>query len=476
MDNPESQQDALNLCRPGSPELEQIQVFLEERLIAHQVPGAAVGVLANGTAHVFTAGVTSVENPLPVTADTLFQIGSVTKTLTAAAILRLAEMKELCLDEPVRSYLPDLALWSDATAREMTVRHLLTHSSGLEGDWCVDCGDGYDALANFTHRLHELRLVAPPGRYFSYSNPGFLLAGRVLEVIARRPYEHAIRDLLLAPLGMSRSCFHPAEVMTQRFAVGHVDRHGEPSTARPWHIGRTHHASGGLTCPISDLLRWARCHLADQATSDGAPVLSLAGRRSMREKCLDSVPFHQWIGMPWSLDDRGGVAVVSHGGVTHGQVASLVLAPARALAVAVLTNAAGGGALASEVTEHILTRAVGMAASAQTLPEPVAIPDQLLQQYRGVYGSRQTTFTIVPKGDSRLSVDVEVRGYPMEDAAPLRYPTEMWAFAQPDQAFQEFPPRPGSVRTLFIRDGEGRVAYVRSSRLYPRIGSGGSPA
>jgi CubicO group peptidase (beta-lactamase class C family) len=100
-----------------------------------RVPGVAVGVLHNGQEHVAGFGVTSVEHPLPVNADTLFQIGSITKTFVGTAAMRLVEMGKLGLDVPVRAYLPDLRLASEQVASKVTLRHLFTHTGGWVGDY-----------------------------------------------------------------------------------------------------------------------------------------------------------------------------------------------------------------------------------------------------------------------------------------------------------------------------------------------------
>src|SRR5689334_1794941 len=117
---------------------EQIQAAMER----YGVPGVAVGIAYGDEEYLAGYGVTSVENPLPVTPDTLFQIGSTTKTMTATAIMRLVDMGKLELDAPVRQYLPDLALKDPTTAEKVTVKHLLTHTAGWLGDFFAETGWG----------------------------------------------------------------------------------------------------------------------------------------------------------------------------------------------------------------------------------------------------------------------------------------------------------------------------------------------
>src|SRR5436853_4346191 len=119
-----------------------VRVAMEET----KTPGVAVGLLHDGKEHVAGFGVTSLENPLAVTPDTLFQIGSITKTFTGTAAMQLVEDGKLDLDRPVREYVPDLRLADEDVAAAVTMRHLLTHTGGWEGDFIDDLGAGDDAL------------------------------------------------------------------------------------------------------------------------------------------------------------------------------------------------------------------------------------------------------------------------------------------------------------------------------------------
>src|SRR2546430_623690 len=120
---------------------------VEAAMTHFQVPGVALGLWHDGQEHMAGFGVTNVNHPLPVDADTLFQIGSTTKTVTATAAMRLVERGVLDLDAPVRTYLPDLRLADDDVAARVTLRHLFTHTAGWEGDVFDDTGAGDDAPA-----------------------------------------------------------------------------------------------------------------------------------------------------------------------------------------------------------------------------------------------------------------------------------------------------------------------------------------
>src|SRR4051812_7177596 len=146
------------------------------------VPGAAVGVHLTGDDYVVTTGVTSIEAPVPVDEHTLFQVGSTTKTVTGTVVMSLIEQGLLALDAPVSDYLPELRLADEKATAVVTVRHLMTHSGGFLGDVYEGESWGDDALAAWAGTLATAPQIFSPGEAFSYSNAGFLLLGRLVEV------------------------------------------------------------------------------------------------------------------------------------------------------------------------------------------------------------------------------------------------------------------------------------------------------
>src|SRR5215813_2885896 len=170
---------------------------VEGRAEKFGIPGAAAGVWAGGSESYACHGVTSSVNPLPIDRDTLFLIGSVSKSYTAAALMVLAEQGKVELAAPVRRYLPEFALHDTKAAAEVTVLQLLNHTAGLEWRLSADTGEGDDALARHVACLAETELIAQPGTRASYSQVGYNVVGRIIEKVTRLTYEHAVSDLLL---------------------------------------------------------------------------------------------------------------------------------------------------------------------------------------------------------------------------------------------------------------------------------------
>ena len=219
-----------------------------------QVPGLAIGIFREGIHACAGFGVTSVENPLPVHADTLFQIGSISKTFTATAAMCLVERGKLELDAPIRTYLPDFRLADENAAATVTLRHLLTHSGGWE-DRMRDTGESDDAVAGLVASLLDVPQMFAPGTNWSYSNTGLTVAGRVIEAVTGKVYDDALHELVLEPLGLDRTFLRPMDVMTYRFATGHRPSPSGAQVVRRWIVPRQARPAGGVITSARQLLR-----------------------------------------------------------------------------------------------------------------------------------------------------------------------------------------------------------------------------
>ena len=422
------------------------------------VPGVAVGILHDGQEHVAGFGVTNVEHPLPVTPDTLFQIGSITKTFTGALAMRLVEMGRLDLDAPIRAYLPGLRLSDESAAARVTMRHLLTHTGGWVGDYFNDFGYGDDALAKMTTKLADLPQLTPLGEIWSYNNAGFYLAGRVIEMVTGKSFEAAMRELVLDPLGLSLSFFFPEKVITHRFVVGHNVVDEQPRVARPWAVGRAIHPAGGIVSNAKDLLRYARFLTGDGTALDGTRLLTPESLALMQTPLFPATGISM-IGLTWFIAMAGEDKVIRHGGGTKGQVTEFVVAPGRGFACAILTNSEMGSALCYEVSQWALRHYLGAA-----LPEaiPLEWPLEKLAPYVGRYESTLSLFELsLSDGGLRLQVTYK-GGFPTPDSPPPpeQPPPVRVALYAEDRLIVLDPPFK-DARGEFLRDAEGRIVWLR---------------
>ena len=384
--------------QPG-PALAELIAPLMKRYV---VPGLAVGVISGGDEFLRGFGITSVENPLPVDANTIFVSGSLTKTVIATTVTRLVDHQKLELDAPIRTYLPGLRLADESVASAVTLRHLMTHTAGWVGDDFEgeDSGLGDDALARAIASLGDRPQVSPLGSVWSYNNSAFWLAGRVVEVVTERPLEAAISELIFRPLGMTNTFFFEADAITRRFAVGHtVGNSAELTIARPWSTTRAHHAAGGMLTTITDLMTYARFHLGDGRARDGTRVLSPDALRSMQKPLFPGAG-PESAGIGWVVRELEAHHVVSHGGDWNGQQALLTLVPDSGLAIGTLANS-GQARLANDaIAAWALRRYLGAA-----FPEPVPVEreDERLNTLVGRYALPGKAIEIVRRG-TRLAV------------------------------------------------------------------------
>jgi CubicO group peptidase (beta-lactamase class C family) len=416
-------------------------------------------VLADGEEEVACLGVTSIENPLEVTPETLFQIGSIGKTYVAAAAMRLVEEGKLALDEPVRTYLPDLRLADSGAAERVTLRHLLTHTGGWVGDYFDDLGLGDDALARGVERMANLDQLTPLGEVWAYNNAGFYLAGRVLEVATGRPFETALHELVLEPLGLERSFFFPHEVITHRFAVGHVLGENEKAAvSREWWIGRVAHAAGGIVCSLEDLLRYARFAF------DGAPLLRRESFAELRRPQFPVGGDVDAVGLAWMLREVEGVQLMAHDGGTSGQISTLVVAPDRRFAFACLTNHQHGGRLMQRLTNPVLEAYLGVSEPA---PEAVEVKPERLAEYAGRYSAAMADLEVAVV-DGGLEARATMKGgFPRPDSPPPPPPPPAtFLFCGEDDVFCPEGFWEG-LRAQFLRGPDGEIAWLRlGGRIY----------
>ncbi|WBP84551.1 serine hydrolase domain-containing protein [Kitasatospora cathayae] len=448
----------------------QLSEFVAATAEGLGIPGVAVGVLVNGQEVFASHGVTSIDHPLPVDERTLFHLGSVSKTFTATALMRLVAEGRVDLDAPVRRYVPELRLADEQAAEQITVLNLLNHTAGL--DWnLIDPGDEDGTLAGFVGKLAELPLVAPPGTRASYSQAGYNLVGRIIENVTGQSYEQAVAALLLEPIGLSNTFFDLDEVMVRKFAVGYNrDGDGTLRAARPWKSyqagARGNNPGGGIVSSVSDLLAWARFQLGG-----GDGLLPAGTLHGMRERTVElrGSSLGDGFGIGWFLREVNGVRTIGHGGSGNGQFADLVIVPERNFAVVALAAGPDGYVLTQAVTRWALEHCLGLA---ERDPEPIAHDEQRAREVAGRYESDVMNLDILTDG-TRLTLAVgikpEIRAASDVDM-PADYPAATMGFLPGDA--DEYLITEGGLkgqRGFFTRDSAGAVVGVDlGGRLFGR--------
>lgn len=432
-----------------------------------RVPGVSVGVWHRGRENSAGFGVTSLENPLPVTTDTLFQVGSISKTFTGTVLMRLVEQGRVDLDVPVRRYIKDFKLRDKQVAKKITLRHLLTHTGGWVGDYFNDFGNGDDALDKMVRSLARLEQVTPLGEFWSYNNTGFNIAARIIEVATRKPYEQAVQEMLFDPLGLKMTFFFPSDILiTHRFVVGHSRDGKIVKVARPWAIGRAGNGVGGVVSTVRDLLKYARFHMGDGKSERGKRILQRRTLKAMRVPQVDSGGRGQMC-ITWFMRQANGLQIFSHGGATHGQQAGLYFIPQKDFALAVLTNSDDGGIITDDALKWALKIYFD---AAIPKPKPIKKTASELQEYKGRYELPLSAFDLRVKQGYLVLHELPRGGFPTPDtpAGPVGPPVR-FALYEKDRLIGLDEPFKGGLEEFF-RGPNGKLRYLRlSGRLHKKI-------
>ena len=375
---------------------------VERELARWSVPGIVVGVLRDGEVATRAFGVAKLTSGEVLRDDALFRVASISKVFTATLAMLLADDGLLDLDAPVARYLPDLRLADEAARRAITMHHLLSHQSGLHGDFFVDLGLGEDALARAVARFYRLRQWTAPGELWAYCNSGFHLAGRAIEVVAGQSFDQVMRERLFAPLGLERACFFAHEAIVWPHAAGHNQTRpgADEHISAPQGYPRNRLPAGGVIANAPDLLRFAAFHLGD-GTAGAQRLLPAASLRAMREPQIDAGNFADAWGIGWDIRTIDGARVIAHGGSINGFQTQLTLVPEQGVAVAILTNSGRGSAAIRGIEAAALAECCGLRASP---PARVALPDAELARFAGRYTQPLLEFVVtVDSGALRVA-------------------------------------------------------------------------
>lgn len=425
------------------------------RAVAHAaleelaVPGAAIALFTETQRLSVSLGVTSVEDPLPVTPSTRFRVASLTKAVVATALARLHEQGVLGLSEPLRRYLPELELQDPLARDQVTLRDVLSHRGGWRD---VLAAGPAASLEEAVGALAACPPLTPHGQLWSYSNSGYVLAGRALEVCARMPFEQAVRQLVLDPADMGDSTFDLGDMITRRAAIGHTVAGGRARVVRPWDDPTWSHPSVGLGTTPDDLVRFLSLHVDAGRVRGGARVLEADTAALLhRPQTAD-----REIALPWFHAEIDGVRLLTMGGGMLGCGTYLAMAPDFGLGIVVLTNAAGH-AFDRRISAWILRETLGI----EDRVAPGEIDPDRLREFEGRYrGSYQELDLRAAAGGLVVSTTRTGVGVGGATGQPPVAGPRLVRFHADDRIVEDDPDR-NYMRGSFIRDADGRVALLR---------------
>jgi CubicO group peptidase (beta-lactamase class C family) len=380
------------------------QARLDELAAEHHVPGASLAVLHDGAIGEAATGVLNVQTGVETTPKSLFQIGSITKVYTATVVMQLVEEGRIELETPIVEALPELRLADPERAREVTIRHLLSHTSGIEGDHFEDTGRGDDVLARYVASCAKLGFSHPVGATMSYCNTGYVIAGRLIEVLCEATWDEALRARVLEPLGLAHTVTLPEEALRFRAAHGHEHDEGRPPRlTSAWGLPRSSGPAGAICATAADTVAFARAHLEGR----------LPFAEAMREPQVE-IP-DRWTlgshwGLGWILFDWDGRRVFGHDGATIGQAALLRVVPDAGVAIALLANGGNVRDLYADLFGELLAELCDL-----RMPDPLAPPAHRphvdAARFAGRYERVGSRLDFEAGDDGSLAARLETTGY-----------------------------------------------------------------
>jgi CubicO group peptidase (beta-lactamase class C family) len=435
--------------------------FAEDSRLKYGVPGIVLGILHEGDVKAAGFGVTNLDHPLGVNDQTFFQIGSISKTFSGTLIMKMVEEGKIDLDATVHTYVPEFKVADVQVSEKVTIRHLLTHTSGWFGDLFLDTGPGDDAASKYVSEMADLEQLAPIGQVWSYNNAGFVLLGYIIEQIRGQSYQGTLQEKILEPLGLNNTFFDPGDVITYRFATGH---NGD-QVARPWPLPRAVYPAGGITCSVHDLLAYAKFHMGDGSLAGGECLLQKESLLKMQTPTVNVWKQEHW-GLTWAVDDTYNTRLVSHGGGTTGQVSQLIFAPQHDFAVAVFTNSGEGGRVTQEVTRQALKAYLGIEI---VDPEPLEASAEQLAPFVGDYTRPFADVHLGLLGGRLVGQLLFKMGFPTKDSPPPPAPPPFTLGMIEEDRLMILDGPMKSSKVDIIREADGSIGWLRAGRIHKRV-------
>jgi CubicO group peptidase (beta-lactamase class C family) len=440
-----------------------MQELLEDTAARLGVVGAQLAVFDGAQVLTVACGYRNRELALPVTTDTLFQIGSTTKLFNAALVLSLVDAGRLDLDCPVCEYLPNFRLADVSAERTVTLRQLLSMSAGLDNGPYYDFGRGDDALGRYVEMFSGIPQVFRPGLAFGYSNAATCVAGHVAAHVCGHSWEKLLEERIWRPLGLSQSALFAEDMLQHPLALGY--RHTTPGApaerTRVWSSTRAQGPSGSLTCSSAgDLIALARMFLDQGRSVGGRQVLSAHAVDIMhtpRVQLPTRLIADQWCVGPYRKE-WDGHALYGHSGTNRSGSSMLLWCPKKNIAIATLVNvAAQGYPLAEAIFATIFPDMFGIKKPASVTPQNVAAVSTDARRYAGRFEAFGMSCTFAVR-DGSLRLQATTAYSPEDDVEDCEL------IPLGDHRFLPVDPRVSGQRNWDLAfwgdDGQGRPTHL----------------
>jgi len=310
-----------------------VDTYLSSVLNESAIPGAAVAV-TRGDRVLLVRGYGVDSQDTPVTEESLFRIASLSKSFTALAVMQLVDAGLLDLDDPVQEHLPEFQL-ADPRAGQITVRHLLNHTSGLTDAQVPEVSRPQPSTpTEATTSLRSARLASTPGRSYSYHNPNYHVAARLVEVLSHEPFSQYLRRHIFEPAGMTSTTSTVTDDQpVPGLADGHVVAYGHAIPVSG--LGGFTVGDGGIVSTAADMARWLTVNANGGRAADGTRIVSARGMRLLHTPSSPQVKY----ALGWDTDGAEAPRRLEHSGTLHTFSAEEALWPGSGYGVVLLFNA-----------------------------------------------------------------------------------------------------------------------------------------
>lgn len=367
---------------------EDLQLRLEELLARHALPGAVAGIWQNGRYVEAAAGIRNLNTGDPMTPDTAFITGSVTKIWTTTLVMTLVDEGVIDVDRPIVEYAPDVRFGADREAAEaMTMRRLLDHSSGLDtGDLFVAAREYPEGVEDYLPAMAAAQSFTAPGRWASYNNVGWIAIELVLRRVLGRTYHDLLHERVIAPLGLHRTVTSLREAALHRMTVGSFPAGPDSHDATPLLMYPTSWSPAGttLTTTVAETVTFLRTHLDGGQVPGGVRLLSCKAAAAMQEpSSVDPTGPTHGHALGWRYArEEGRPITFTHGGSSIGGRTYAVVSPADNLVLAAHVNSSVGDLLLSDLATGLVSAGSPPFPELGTTPDPTVDPAIFCGTYR----------------------------------------------------------------------------------------------
>ena len=322
-----------------TPSTQLIGKNARQLLASKDVPSISIGIVhRNQLIYKSAFGFADRERKLLAKPDTLYQIGSISKTITATMLMKLVEEQKMSLDEPVQLHMPSNVRLSRVD-QGLTLRHLVTHTSGLPRDSDKVRAIKVPQPSDLHQALDEVELEYSPGTRFSYSNLGFMILGDVVSHSKGASYEQCLQEMIAKPLSMDNTTSVFSESIQNAMAVHYWDE-DSPRFPRPCLNFGGIPGCGGIVSNVPDMAKYLSWQLTGRKNETA--ILSRDSLLAMHQKQVPTGNWNNELGVAWfSSLSREQDILISHGGEVDGHSCNMIFSPSHEVGIIVMSNVGG---------------------------------------------------------------------------------------------------------------------------------------